>query len=135
MPQFLIEYTKTEVTRERVWIEADSPAEALRVVEEYEFDNSESYEVDSLRWEISDAEVQGETPDEDDPEPDETEPNALPVAITCDRGDTIEVVHRTATIAEAEEWISVGLADGFLDENDVDQGRYGIDAPEEMVNP
>lgn len=59
----------------------------------------------------------------------------LPVAITCERGDKIEVVHRTATVADAEEWIAVGLADGFLDEDDVEQGTYGIDAPEEMVNP
>lgn len=60
---------------------------------------------------------------------------SLPVAITCDNGNTIKTVHRTSTIAEAEEWIAVGLADGFLDEDDVEQGVYGIDAPEEMINP
>jgi hypothetical protein len=128
MPQILIEYTKTEVTRERVWVEAASPAEALRIVERYEFDNSQSYEVASLSWEISDTSVEEVTPEE----PEATD---LPVAITCERGDTIQVVHRVATVAEAEEWISVGLADGFLDEDDVEQGRYGIDAPEEMINP
>lgn len=128
MPQILIEYTKTEVTRERVWVEAASPAEALRIVERYEFDNSQSYEVASLSWEISDTSVEEVTPEE----PEATD---LPVAITCERGDTIQVVHRVATVAEAEEWISVGLADDFLDEDDVEQGRYGIDAPEEMINP
>jgi hypothetical protein len=129
MPQILIEYTKTEVTRERVWIEADSPAEALRVVEEYEFDNSDAYEVDSLRWEISDASVH-------EVEPVEVEVLVrLPVAITCERDNVETVVHRVATVAEAEEWIAVGLADGFLDEDDVEQGTYGIDAPEEMINP
>ena len=60
MAKFLIEYTKTEITRERVWIEADSVAEAVRVVEEYEFDNSEAYEVDSLRWELGDVEPTGD---------------------------------------------------------------------------
>jgi hypothetical protein len=59
----------------------------------------------------------------------------LPVAITFDEGESITVVHRTATVAEAEEWIATGLAEGFLGKEDVEQGRYGIDAPEEMVNP
>jgi hypothetical protein len=62
-------------------------------------------------------------------------PLKLPVAITCERNGAVTVVHRTATISEAEAWIADGLADGFLDENDVDQGLYGIDAPEGMINP
>lgn len=57
MAKYVIEYTKTEVTRERVEIEADTPQEALREVEEYEFDNSEAWYVDSLRWEVSEVEV------------------------------------------------------------------------------
>lgn len=61
-------------------------------------------------------------------------PEILPVAITCERDGIVQVVHRTATVDEAEEWIAIGLADGFLDEDDVEQGKYGIDAPEEMVN-
>lgn len=56
MAKYLIEYTRTEIVKERVVIEADSPEEAVQVVEEYEFDNSESYETDSLRWEVSDVE-------------------------------------------------------------------------------
>ena len=64
MAKFLIEYTKTEITRERVWIEADTVEEAVQAVEEYEFDNSDSYEVDSLRWEVSDVEATGEAEDE-----------------------------------------------------------------------
>ena len=57
MPKILIEYTKTEITREQIWVEADSPSEALKAVEEYEFDNSEAYETDSIRWEVSDVEI------------------------------------------------------------------------------
>lgn len=57
MPKVLIEYTKTEVTRERIWVEADNAADAVQGVEEYEFDNSDAYEVDSIRWEISDVEA------------------------------------------------------------------------------
>ena len=56
MAKYLIEYTRTEVVKERIEIEADSPEEAVELVEEYNFDNSESWEVDSLRWEVSDVE-------------------------------------------------------------------------------
>lgn len=57
MAEYIIEYTKTERTRERIAIEADSPEEAMRVVEEYEFDNCDSWETDSIEWSISDAEI------------------------------------------------------------------------------
>lgn len=57
MPKILVEYTKTEITRERLWVEADSPEDAVEGVENYEFDNSDAYEVDSLRWELDDVEV------------------------------------------------------------------------------
>ena len=57
MAKYVIEYTKTEITRERVEIEADTPEEALREVEEYEFDSSEASYVDSLCWEVSEVEV------------------------------------------------------------------------------
>jgi hypothetical protein len=57
MPKILIEYTKTEVTRQQVWIEADTPTEALRMVSEYDSDDSEPYQVACLLSKISDVEV------------------------------------------------------------------------------
>lgn len=57
MPAFIIEYTKTERTRERITINAETAEEARELVEEYNFDNSESWEVDSLEWSVSDAEI------------------------------------------------------------------------------
>lgn len=57
MPKFTIEHEVTERTVQRVVIEADTPEEALRLVEEYEFDNSESWEVDSIEWSLQNAKV------------------------------------------------------------------------------
>lgn len=57
MPKFVIEHEVTERTVQRVEIEADTPEEALRLVEEYEFDNSESWEVDSIEWSLQNAKV------------------------------------------------------------------------------
>ena len=57
MPEFVVHYTATEVTREEVIIEAETEEEAQRVVEEYEFDNSASNSIASSKWEVSDAEV------------------------------------------------------------------------------
>lgn len=57
MPKFTIEHEVTERTVQRVEIEADTPEEALRLVEEYEFDNSESWEVDSIEWSLQNAKV------------------------------------------------------------------------------
>lgn len=57
MAEYIIEYTKTERVRERIAIDADSPEEALRIVEEYEFDNCDSWETDSIEWFVSDAEI------------------------------------------------------------------------------
>lgn len=57
MPKFLVEYTKTERTRERIVVEAETMAEAVEAVETYEIDNSDAYEVDSLEWSVSDVEA------------------------------------------------------------------------------
>lgn len=57
MRHFVVEYTVTEVTRQRISILADSAQEALEAVEGYEFDNTDQYEVNSLMWSISSAEV------------------------------------------------------------------------------
>ncbi len=46
-------------------------------------------------------------------------PEPLTVAITCERDGNITVVHHTHTLEEAEEWIALGLAEGFLDEDAV----------------
>ena len=55
MPFFTIEYVRTERTRRQALIEADTQEEAIRLVEEYESDDSEASEVDSLEWSISDV--------------------------------------------------------------------------------
>lgn len=55
MARFLIEYTRTEVVRERVLIDADTPEEAVTAVEEYQFDNSLAYQTDSFCWELEDV--------------------------------------------------------------------------------
>ncbi len=57
MPKFTIEHEVTERTVQRVEIEADTPEEALRLVEEYEFNNSESWEVSSIEWSLQNAKV------------------------------------------------------------------------------
>lgn len=57
MPKFFVDYTKTQVTRERVVIEAESQEEAVRLVEEYEFDNSEAWEIESIEWSIDNVEA------------------------------------------------------------------------------
>lgn len=58
----------------------------------------------------------------------------LPVAVTHEddsgKVSKITVVHRCATIAEAEAFIAA-----LPNQGDVEAGRYGIDAPELMVNP
>lgn len=72
MPKVLVEYTVTEITRERLWVEADSGDDAIEAVENYEIDNSDSYQVDSICWELSDAEVveiEAEEEDECPPKP------------------------------------------------------------------
>lgn len=63
----------------------------------------------------------------------------LPVSVTFERYWEHEaenpVVARFATIKEAEDWISDGAANNFLSPADVEAGLYGINAPEEMINP
>lgn len=68
MAKYLVEYTRTEIVRERVFIEADSAAEAQEAVETYDFDNSYSYETDSFRWEVSDVEVVEEVLEDEEEE-------------------------------------------------------------------
>lgn len=59
MPAFTVEYTLTEKRLQRITIEAESAAEALRIIEEYDFDNSGSWDVHngSLEWSLTDARV------------------------------------------------------------------------------
>jgi hypothetical protein len=60
MPKFTIRYDLTERTVQEVEIEADSLEEAKRVVEEYEFDNSEAREVSSLEWSLDNVRQKGD---------------------------------------------------------------------------
>lgn len=55
MPMYIVEYTKTERTRQRTMIQADTEAEAVALVEEYEHDNSDDWQVDSLEYSIADV--------------------------------------------------------------------------------
>lgn len=63
MPEFKVEFTKTQITRHEITIEADSAEEAMELVDQYEIDFSEATEIDSFKWEISDAEIVGTEPD------------------------------------------------------------------------
>jgi hypothetical protein len=49
-----------------------------------------------------------------------------PVAITLERGDSVEIVGRTRTIADAESYLSLSAS---IDPDDLQAGHYGIDAP------
>lgn len=60
MKTFKIRMTVTEVTREIAFIEAETEAEAIAKVQEYDFDNSHNEFDDSLSWEVSDVESLGE---------------------------------------------------------------------------
>ena len=64
MPEFVVHYTATEVTREEVIIEAETEEEAQRIVEEYEFDNSAACVVTSFECSIEDVEVTGRLPED-----------------------------------------------------------------------
>jgi len=52
MAKFTIRYDLTERTVQEIDIEADSLEEAIRLIESYEFDNSDQYQVESLEWSI-----------------------------------------------------------------------------------
>jgi hypothetical protein len=56
-----------------------------------------------------------------------------PVAVVLDTGLTVTVVRRFNTIKQAERWIDRLKSPRAIKRRDA--GRYGIDAPEEMVNP
>lgn len=60
MPKFALRYDLTERTVQEVEIEADNLDEAKRLVEEYEFDNSEGREVTSLEWLIDNVREPGD---------------------------------------------------------------------------
>lgn len=53
---------------------------------------------------------------------------ALPVSVYDE--ETRSVVHRCRTVKEAEDYIAA-----LPDRAKVERGGYGIDAPEEVVNP
>lgn len=59
MPQFTVEYTVTETTRRRVIVAAESSEEAAELVTEYDADLYDSWQVDSMKYEIADVEVVG----------------------------------------------------------------------------
>jgi hypothetical protein len=59
MPKFTIRYDLIERTVQEVEIEAESLEEAKRVVEEYEFDNSEAHEISSLEWSLDNVREKG----------------------------------------------------------------------------
>ena len=56
---FSVSMTVTEVTIQNIGIEAETEEEARRIVEEYEFDNSQCVETDSLEWTVSAVVVGG----------------------------------------------------------------------------
>lgn len=57
MPKFTMKYTLTEVTERQVEVEADNEEDAIEAMQNYEVDTSDSYQVNSIRWEIEDIEV------------------------------------------------------------------------------
>lgn len=59
MKTYEVEFVVTERTVQRVLIEADSEAEAERIVSEYEFVNSWAWEVRSLEWSLDGVTVGG----------------------------------------------------------------------------
>lgn len=63
MPTFTIEMTVTEITRQSIDVEAESAEEALRLVEEYEIDNSTAIQIGSFEWSISDAVINNREPE------------------------------------------------------------------------
>ena len=61
MATFTIRYDLTERTVQEIEVEADTLEDAKRIVEEYEFDNSEQREVTSLEWSLDNV----RTPEDD----------------------------------------------------------------------
>lgn len=57
MAEFLVRYTVTEVNTEEIWIEADSAEDAVKEVEDYAFDNSESQFVRSHEYFVENVRV------------------------------------------------------------------------------
>lgn len=57
MTEFTITYTVTERTRWKRLVEADSAEEAVELVKQYEFDNSEGQKIESLEWTVDDVEL------------------------------------------------------------------------------
>lgn len=57
MPKFTIEYTATEVIRQRIEIEAENEQEALDIIEDHAFDNSFAWDHGSPEWTASKPEI------------------------------------------------------------------------------
>lgn len=57
MPTFTVLMTVTEITRQSIDVQADSPEEALELVNKYEIDNSTAIQIGSFEWSISDATI------------------------------------------------------------------------------
>jgi hypothetical protein len=57
MPQFTLEYTVTERTRQRMTVEADTADEAIRLLAEYEIDETDNWQTDSLEYSIGDVDL------------------------------------------------------------------------------
>lgn len=55
MAEFKLKYTLTEITERELFVEAENLEEAIAALESYEVDTSDSYQTDSMRWEISDV--------------------------------------------------------------------------------
>mgnify|MGYP003582407731 CR=1 FL=1 len=59
MPKFFVDYTVTEFTHQRVVVEAETAEQALELMYEYEVDLSESWQIDSMKYEIDYVEITG----------------------------------------------------------------------------
>lgn len=57
MPQFTLEYTVTERTRQRMVVEAPTADEAIRLLAEYEIDETDNWQTDSLEYSIGDVDL------------------------------------------------------------------------------
>ena len=60
--KFVLRYALTQSTVEEVVVEAESAVEAQRIVEEHEFDTSDSRQVECFEFSVSDVELRGSAP-------------------------------------------------------------------------
>lgn len=54
MAKYTVSMMVTERTRQEIEVEASCSQEALDIVENYDFDNSLTVEMESLEWSVSD---------------------------------------------------------------------------------